>query len=459
MHNKKNNSFRGKKSPAHGKQSQKPLPAKPVSAPVMDPVRFEAFELPPEIMRAIQDLGFEICMPIQSAILQPLLDGRDAAGQAQTGTGKTLAFLVGIFTKLLRSGQRDGHATASPRALVVAPTRELAIQIEKDARDIGKYLPFRTIAVYGGLDYKKQAHLLKNNCVDLVVATPGRLLDYFGRGVISLNKVEVLVLDEADRMMDMGFMPDVRRIVRATPPRERRQTMLFSATLDKTIMARSAAWMTDPVHVEITPERRAAESVEQKVFIVTSDMKFNLLYHILKEDRPLRTIIYANRRTTVERLHQNLTVMGFSCCKLSGAISQDKRLRTLEAFRKGEIPLMVATDVAGRGLHVEGVSHIINYNVPVEAEDYVHRIGRTGRAGAVGISITFACEEESFYLPAIEDYLGHELTYSHPEDDWLTAPPGVERLGDKRRRKGGSPRGSAQSRRAGDKRSRGPRRR
>jgi len=389
-------------------------------------VRFHDFALSPEIMHALMDLGFKYCMPIQSAILPHLLEGRDAAGQAQTGTGKTLAFLIGIFMKLQRDEKGRERPPGSPLALVVAPTRELAIQIDKDARGLGKYLPYRTLALYGGLDYKKQAKALTDSRVDLVVATPGRLLDYLGRGIVRLKDVEVLVLDEADRMMDMGFMPDVRRIVGATPPKERRQTMLFSATLDQAIMQRAASWLTNPARIEIEPERRAAESVDQQVFIVTTDMKFNLLYHILMTEKPERAIIYANRRTTVDRLHYSLSSLGFSCCTLSGSVSQEKRLRTLQRFKEGDVSLMVATDVAGRGLHIEGVSHIFNFNVPLDAEDYVHRIGRTGRAGALGTSITFACEEESFYLPAIEKYLGHELSYTHPEEAWLTTPPGIE---------------------------------
>jgi len=249
----------------------------------------------------------------------------------------------------------------------------------------------------------------------------------------------------------------VRRIVSATPPKERRQTMLFSATLDQAIMQRAASWLTNPARIEIEPERRAAESVDQKVFIVTTDMKFNLLYHILTQEKPERAIIYANRRTTVERLHYSLRSLGFSCCTLSGAVSQEKRLRTLQRFREGSDSLMVATDVAGRGLHIEGVTHIFNFNVPLDAEDYVHRIGRTGRAGALGTSITFACEEESFYLPAIEEYLGHELKYTHPEEAWLAPPPGASTMtrqerDPRGRRRQGPPPASRRSRPQGGRR-------
>jgi len=385
--------------------------------------RFHDLDLPVELMHAVADLGFKYCTPVQAKTLPQLLAGKDVAGQAQTGTGKTAAFLLGIFSHFLRNPGSGKRRNGTPRALVVAPTRELVVQLGRDADSLAKYAGFKTMAVYGGLDYAKQEKQLRGEKVDLIAATPGRLLDYLRKRIVDLSQVEILVLDEADRMLDMGFIPDVRRIVRATPKNRQRQTLLFSATLDEPVTRISKPWMNDPVRVEVDPENIAAESVDQKVYIVTDEKKYPLLYNILKKDEPERAIIFANRRDAVDRLTRQLKAHGFKCNQLSGAVSQRRRMRTLDDFRKGKFNLMVATDVAGRGLHIEGISHIINFNVPHDAEDYVHRIGRTGRAGCEGTSITFACEMESFYLPPIEELLGYELEYSHPEEEWLQEPP------------------------------------
>lgn len=385
--------------------------------------RFHDLDLPLELMHAVADLGFRYCTPVQAATLPHLLAGKDVAGQAQTGTGKTAAFLLGIFSHLLRKPDDGRRKNGTPRALVVAPTRELVVQLGRDADLLAKHAGFRTMTVYGGLDYAKQEKQLRGEKVDLIAATPGRLLDYLRKRIVDLAQVEILVLDEADRMLDMGFIPDVRRIVRATPKKTERQTLLFSATLDEPVTRISEPWMNDPVRVEVDPENIAAESVDQRVYIVTDEKKYPLLYNILKKDEPERAIIFANRRDSVDRLTRQLKAHGFKCNQLSGAVSQRRRMRTLDDFRKGKFNLMVATDVAGRGLHIEGISHIINFNVPHDPEDYVHRIGRTGRAGCEGISITFACEMESFYLPPIEELLGYELEYTQPEEEWLQEPP------------------------------------
>jgi ATP-dependent RNA helicase RhlB len=378
-------------------------------------------------MHAIQDLGFEYCTPVQAEALPAALAGRDVAGRAQTGTGKTAAFLIRIFQHMLTSPSPAGRRPDSPRALVLAPTRELAMQIEADAKALGKYCPFHTVALFGGEDTDKQKKLMAQRKPLLVVATPGRLLDFRNRRHVDLGRVEILVIDEADRMLDMGFIPDVQRIVHSTPHKDRRQTMFFSATLTETVMRLAASWTRDPLRVDIDPGQVAVDTVKQIVYIVTAKEKFALLYNILQKERLHRVLLFANRRDTAARLTAELRRYGFDCSLISGALPQQQRTRTLEAFREGKCRILVATDVASRGLHVEEIGHVINYNVPVEPEDYVHRIGRTGRAGATGTSITFACEEEAMYLPDVEKVLGHPLACTNPPEEWLRFPPDARR--------------------------------
>jgi len=383
--------------------------------------RFHDIDLPDEIMHAIDDLEFKYCTPIQAEILPLTLDGKDMAGKAQTGTGKTAAFLLGIFTQFFRKA-KGRPELGRPRALILAPTRELAMQIRDDAEKLGKYTPCRTVAVYGGIDYDKQRRLF-DDPVDIVVATPGRLIDFVQQNVISLQDVQTLVIDEADRMLDMGFIPDVRRIVYKTPPKEKRQTLLFSATLDDEVMRLASAWMVDPGKIEIEPDHTATELVDQRVYLVTDKEKFPLLYNILKKEvHSSSALIFTNRRDQAERLADALYRYGLDCEMLSGAVAQNKRQRIIADFKSGRCKLVVATDVAGRGIHVDDITHVVNFNIPERPDDYVHRIGRTGRAGKKGISVTFACERESFELPAIEELLGERLTCYHPEDGMLHLP-------------------------------------
>ncbi|MBN2703018.1 MAG: DEAD/DEAH box helicase [Pontiellaceae bacterium] len=389
-------------------------------------IRFHDLELHPLLMRSIHALGWQYTTPIQGEILPGTLKGKDMAGRAQTGTGKTAAFLISIINHCLNNPlQKQG--IANPRALIIAPTRELAMQIKKDADGLNQFTGLRTVVLYGGMDYNKQERELADGPVDIVVATPGRLLDFENKNVLRLHYVEIMVIDEADRMLDMGFIPDVRRIIYKTPPKEKRQTVLFSATLSDEVMRLAAAWMTDPVRIDIEPEQVAVNTVEQKVYIATDDQKFQLLYNIIKHDKPERIIVFTNRRDQAERLSEALDRYGHKCEMLSGAVTQKKRMRILEEFREGKVTVLVATDVAGRGIHVEGVSHVVNFNIPENPDDYVHRIGRTGRAGATGQSITFACEMESFELPKIEELLGVELKCSMPPEELLEdlppAPP------------------------------------
>ncbi len=398
--------------------------------PAEGKTRFQDFDLPPELLHAIADLGFRYCTPIQAAALPAALRGEDVAGRAQTGTGKTAAFLLAIMTRLLRQPPAQRRLPGAPRALIIAPTRELVLQIVRDAEALGRYTGLRTIALFGGAEYRKQRQILARENVDIVAATPGRLLDFHGRHEVQLRQVEILVIDEADRMLDMGFIPDVRRIVYATPPKHRRQTLLFSATLTSDVMRLASSWMREIHRVDIAPEQVAVDTVEQVFYIVTAREKFPVLFNFLRAEPWDRVLLFVNRRVTAERLTRELRRHRLAAELISGALAQEKRTRTLEAFREGRVRILVATDVAGRGLHIEGISHVVNYNVPIDPEDYVHRIGRTGRAGARGVSITFACEEESFYIPPIEELIGRPIKCVHPDDAWLRLPPDVQPLPD-----------------------------
>ncbi|MCZ6829234.1 MAG: ATP-dependent RNA helicase RhlB [Gammaproteobacteria bacterium] len=381
--------------------------------------RFHDLDLEDSIMHGIADLGFRYCSPIQAGILPHTLQGHDAIGKAQTGTGKTAAFLITILSDMLRNPVVGERFVGEPRALVIAPTRELVMQIAADAEDLAKYTGVRVCTLIGGMDYRKQLSQLQHRVVDLVVATPGRLLDFMGRRDLFLDRVEVLVLDEGDRMLDMGFIPQVKRIVRATPAKSHRQTLLFSATFNQDIINLSAQWTFEPVKIDIEPEQVAVNTVDQRVYLVSSDQRYRVLNNLLRTPEASSVIVFANRRDQVRRLYERLRKSGVRCGVLSGEVPQNKRTRTLEQFKGGDIKVLVATDVAGRGIHVEGVSHVINYNLPEDPEDYVHRIGRTGRAGATGISISFASEDDAFLLPEIENLLGKRLSCEHPPAELL----------------------------------------
>ena len=328
---------------------------------------------------------------------------------------------------------------AEPRALIIAPTRELAIQIASDAADLTRFCDLHTVTLVGGEDYQKQNRALELKPVDIVVATPGRLLDFAQNDNLHLGMIELLVLDEADRMLDMGFIPQVRAVVARTPKKDCRQTLLFSATFTPDIVELATRWAVDPVMVEIEPERVAAEAVDQIVYLVTTADKYNLLYNLISEPEATKVLVFSNRRDQVRRLADNLYRNGINCGLLSGEIPQNKRIRTLDEFKEGKIRVLVATDVAGRGLHIEEVTHVINYALSEEADDYVHRIGRTGRAGAIGTSISFACEEDSFLLPAIEEKLGNKLNCIHPDPRLLNKAPPFSRATHFKAKEGGRP--------------------
>ena len=382
--------------------------------------RFQDFSLPDDLMHAIHDLGFEYCTPIQAETIKPALDGKDIIGKAQTGTGKTAAFLVGIITDLLDFELEDEHRLGEPRALIIAPTRELALQIAADAELLCKYTDLKVMSMVGGMDYDKQRKQLKDGPIDILVATPGRLIDFVRSREVDLYNVEVLVLDEADRMLSMGFIPDVRTIIRHTPRKgDERQTLLYSATFTDDIMNLARQWTRDPVQIEIEAEKRSTDNISQKVFLVSSKEKYKLLRNYIRINNIERVIVFGNRRHETRDLAERLRKDGVKAALMSGEIPQQKRVKTLEDFRSGKIEVLVATDVAGRGIHIDGVTHVVNYQLPEDADDYVHRIGRTGRAGATGTSICFACENDSFLIPDIEAETGVKLECIHPDAELL----------------------------------------
>jgi len=390
-----------------------------VVPPVEGKTRFHDLDLRDELMRGIADLGFEYCSPIQAQILPHTLQGLDAIGKAQTGTGKTAAFLITIFNDLLNHPVEGERFLAEPRAVIIAPTRELVMQIAADAEDLGKHTGLNTVTLIGGADYQKQLQKVNSRVTDVVVATPGRLIDFMQRQDMYLDRVETLVLDEADRMLDMGFIPQVKRIVRGTPRKEDRQTLLFSATFTQDILNLAKQWTFEPITVEIEPERVATATVDQRVYLVSSHERLKVLLNVLRQPDAVSTIVFANRRDQVRSLYEKLRRAGVSCGMLSGEITQAKRTKTLAQFKEGKIAVLVATDVAGRGIHVDGVSHVVNYNLPEDPEDYVHRIGRTGRAGATGVSISFASEDDAFLLPDIETLLGEPLRCIPPPEELM----------------------------------------
>ena len=389
---------------------------------------FLELDLPNELYLAIDKLGFTTSTAIQKEVLPYSLDGRDIIAQAQTGTVKTAAFLISVITYHLEHPEYDPRPAGTPFALVIAPTRELVMQIAEDAMSLSLFTDLSVLSVVGGMDYEKQKNQLKGP-IDIIIATPGRLLDFCRTGVINLSRVETLVIDEADRMLSMGFIPDVKSIISKTPAKQKRQTQLFSATFSDDIKRLAASWTLDPVRIEVAPDQVAVDSVEQLVYLASADQKFAVLYNLLQLDTVDRVIIFANRRDETRSLESRLYRHGIDSGLLSGEVVQTKRIRTLEQFKSGEIKVLVATDVAGRGIHVDGVSHVINYNLPEDPEDYVHRIGRTGRAGAMGTSVSLACEDESFMLPAIETLLGQAFRCEQPPEALLKALPAPVRKG------------------------------
>lgn len=370
---------------------------------------FETLNLYPKLKKAIDALGFKEMTPIQQKVLNYTLAGHDAIGRAQTGTGKTAAFLISVINDLLNNPIKEQRYRGEARALILAPTRELALQIESDAKELTKFTDLHLVTLLGGVDFDKQKKQLDQNFVDIIVATPGRLIDFVEQKEVWLDQIEFLVIDEADRLLDMGFIPSVKRIVRFSPRKEQRQTLMFSATFSYDVLNLAQQWLFEPVTVEIEPEKKTNADVEQRVYMVANRDKYKLLQEILRDEPIEKVMIFANRRDQVRRLYDHLKKDGYKVVMLSGEIAQDKRLKMLDQFKNGKHNIMIATDVAGRGIHVDNVSHVINFTLPEQSDDYVHRIGRTGRAGAQGVSISFLSEDDAFYLPAIEKAIGQKL--------------------------------------------------
>lgn len=390
-------------------------------------IRFDSLDLPAQLQEGIRAAGFEVCTPIQAATLPRALAGHDIAGQAQTGTGKTAAFLLATLNRLLTSDkQSDGK---NPRAIMLAPTRELAIQIFEDAKVLGSGTDFNFQVVFGGADYDKQRDKLEKG-VDVLIGTPGRFIDYFKQGVFNLKKVEVVVLDEADRMFDLGFIKDIRYILRRLPDADKRLNLLFSATLSQKVLELAYEHMNDPESVQIEPEKLTADLVTEAVYFPSNREKIPLLIGLLNRMDPHRTMVFVNTKREAEKLERFLPFNGIEAKAISGDVPQKKRMRMLKSFQDGDLPVLICTDVASRGLHVPGVSHVFNYDLPQDCEDYVHRIGRTARAGEAGDSISFACENFAMSLPDIEAYIGHSLPVASMSDELLAnikIPPKPER--------------------------------
>ncbi|SDZ92182.1 ATP-dependent RNA helicase RhlB [Desulfuromusa kysingii] len=377
-------------------------------------MKFTELNLPDVVQQGINDTGFESLTPVQEESIPLALAGKDVAAQAQTGTGKTAAFLVSLFCRLLENQNSTSH---NPRALVMAPTRELVVQICKDAELLGRHTGLKVQPIFGGVDYEKQRQALKDG-VDIIVATPGRLIDYAKQKVFSMHRVEALVIDEADRMFDMGFIKDLRYILRKLPPFEKRQTMLFSATLSGQVMELAYEFMDLAERVEIAPDQVSAEGIEHILYHVSRSEKFALLLGLLKrEAEPGRVMLFVNTKVEAERLCGLLLANDIASAVLSGDIPQKKRMRILDQFKLGSLTHLVATDVASRGIHIDNVTHVINYDLPQDREDYVHRIGRTARAGAIGRAISFADEEMVYVLDEIEAYLGFKIPSEMPQDE------------------------------------------
>ncbi|UCH53104.1 MAG: ATP-dependent RNA helicase RhlB [Pseudomonadota bacterium] len=405
---------------------------------------FSSLGLADELLSAIRDTGFEFCTPIQAEALPHALAGRDVAGQAQTGTGKTAAFLLAAFSHLLKHPAPVTRKPTSPRAVMLAPTRELAVQIHKDAETLGKNTGFTLGLVFGGTGYDSQRRMLEAG-VDILIGTPGRIIDYYKQHVFGLEAVQVMVLDEADRMFDLGFIRDIRFLLRRMPDPTQRLNMLFSATLAYRVTELAYEHMNNPQFVQIEPDKRTADKVEQVLYHTAMEEKIPLLIGLLRHMDPTRSMVFINTKDMGERLAVWVRANGLNAAVLSGDVPQTQRLRLLQDFTEGRLPILIATDVAARGLHVPEVSHVFNFDLPQNAEDYVHRIGRTARAGASGDAVSFACEKYVFGLPDIETYIGHKIPTAAVTPELLAtliepAPGDLPTREDRRGRERGGPR-------------------
>ena len=378
-------------------------------------VRFDSFDLPTEVLSGLDDAGFTLCSPIQAEVFPLSLSGRDVAGQAQTGTGKTAAFLVTIFTRLLAMTDRT---PGLPSALIVAPTRELALQIFEEAELLGRHTGLTFAQVVGGIDYQKQANVLRHGA-DIVICTPGRIIDYLKQGIFKASGIKIVVIDECDRLFDLGFTNDMRYILRRLPHYEQRQSMLFSATLSYRVLELTYEYMNLPEFISVTPEDVAVAGIRQSLFHVGRAEKLPLLLGLLDREEFTRALIFVNTKAGVEWLAKKLQGNGWPAEAITGDLPQRKRFQLMEQFKEGKIRILVATDVASRGIHVEDITHVINYDLPQDAENYVHRIGRTARAGKTGTAISMACEDYVYHLEPLEELLGYQIPVAWPENDWF----------------------------------------
>lgn len=384
---------------------------------------FEALNLKPEVLRGIREAGFEKCTPIQAMVLPYSLEGKDVVGKAQTGTGKTAAFLLTFFQRLNVQGARpaargQSQAVAEPLAVVMAPTRELAMQIANDGKTLGQYTGFRFATIIGGVEYDEQLKLLAEN-PEVVVATPGRLIDFLKSNRLRFQRTQIVVIDEADRMFDMGFYPDIKYLMRKMPPYDRRQTLLFSATMSYRVTELSYEFMNGPVEIDVSPTKITTENVEEALYHVGTDEKLNLLLGLLSEPEAQKIIIFTNTKSGAQWLEFKLRGNGHAAEALIGDFTQQKRLAVVRRFKDGQTKILVATDVASRGLHIDDVTHVVNFDVPEDPENYVHRIGRTARAGRSGKAIIFACERFVENLPRLEEYVSHKIPVQWYEDHQL----------------------------------------
>lgn len=375
---------------------------------------FTEFDFPKQVLKGIESAGFKRCTPIQAMAFPVTLHGGDIAAQAQTGTGKTATFLITIFNHLVRHPQPK---KVGPRALIIAPTRELTVQICEEAKLLGGHTDFKVLPVFGGVDYQKQQEALRRG-TDIVVATPGRLIDYMKQRVFSPGNIAILVIDEADRLFDMGFIKDLRYILRRLPGYTKRQSMLFSATLSYGVMELAYEYMNNPQEVFADPDKVTVEEIDQVLYHVGNNVKPNLLLGLLKRTTWNRLLIFANTRTGVDMLAHKLRGNGYAAVGITGTVPQKKRLKIMQQFKSGEVKILVATDVASRGIHVEDIDLVINYDIPQDPEDYVHRIGRTGRLGKSGRAITLACETYVYHLEAVEAFIEEKIKVQWAEDDW-----------------------------------------
>ena len=416
-------------------------PKKSAKVDFLTKTRFDEFDFHPEIFKGLKTAGFEFCSPIQSQVLPLSLTGRDIAGQAQTGTGKTAAFLLTILARFLKEPPDDSPSTKKyPSALIIAPTRELAIQIHEEAEMLAGDAKLKIVRVIGGLDYDKQAEELRQG-VDMVVCTPGRLIDYMKQNIFNPSAIKTVVIDEADRLLDLGFEKDMRFILSKLPHYEKRQSMLFSATLSYRVLELTYQYMNLPEFISVVPDNASIKGIEQSLFHVGNDKKLSLILGILNKEAKGPILIFVNTKAGVEWLAEKLKGNGFLAEGITGDLPQPKRLKLMKRFKEGEINMLVATDVASRGIHVEDISHVINYDLPQEAENYVHRIGRTARAGKTGKAISFACENYVFYLEAIENMIGDKIPVVWAEDDWFAD----DKAGPVSKRRSSHPRGKRPS--------------